>query len=375
MAKVFFLGAPTEPPGSELTVPERFKATGQNTGNLLIGASLREQLVVNEFAGGTHHNPNWVNETFDLIAIPAANFIFRGFDFGMFASYIERTQLPCLMVGIGAQAPSARTAELEVPEGTRRFLKVVSERTGRIGVRGAFSADVCRALGVDNVQITGCPSLYRAQRPDLKVRRKPWTENMRVSVNGSHTVIGHASDPSAAKEVERQLLEYAVEGALPYVLQNEMPEIEIVADPAVDRASYEAALAPVLARFGGSVTPSAYFDHLRRNGRVFFDLENWDNFIRTQDFSIGSRFHGNLIALSNGVAAAVLVHDSRTTEMCEFARIPHVPIAAVGALDPRVIYEGLDLDGFERNYEAIYRDYVGFLDANGVRHRLDAGNG
>lgn len=373
MANVFFIGAPTEPPETTLSAAAKFQATGQNTGNLLIGASLRDQLRVDEFGAGTHNDPAWVNEAFDLIAIPAANFIFRGFDFGMFASFIERTSLPCLMVGLGAQAPSASKADLEVPEGTRRFLKVVSERTSTIGVRGEFSAEVCRALGVSNVQVTGCPSLYRTQQPTLRVTRQPWRDDMRVSVNGSHTVVGHASNPSAAKQVERQILEYAVEHGRPYVLQNEMPEIEIVADPTVDRAAYEAALAPVLARFDCSISPSAYFDYLRENGRLFFDLESWDRFISEQDFSLGSRFHGNLIALSNGVPAAVLVHDSRTTEMCEFARIPHLPIDKVGALDPRTIYEALDLDGFERNYEVIYRDYVGFLDANGVEHRLVKG--
>lgn len=322
------------------------------------------------FAAGTHKDPTWVDENFDLIAIPAANFIFRGFDFGMFASFIERTRLPCLMVGLGAQAPSARSADLEVPEGTRRFLKVVSERARRIGVRGAFSAEVCAALGVNNVQITGCPSLYRTRRPTASIAQRPWSEDFRLSFNGSHTVVGHASDPEAAKRVERQILDEAVTRDAPYVLQNETPEIAIVDGGQNERGVYEEALAPVLRRFGSSLDPAAYYDFLRKNGRAFFDLESWDAFIRERDFSIGSRFHGNVIALTNGVPALVLVHDSRTTEMCEFARIPHLPIGAIQNLDLRNAYEGMDLGAYEQRYAELYRDYVAFLDANGVAHRL-----
>src|SRR5215213_2298254 len=104
MARILFVGAPVTDPPSGADTQKKFDLTGKNTGNLLIGHALRQELAVDSFAFGTHHNPREADERFDLIAIPAANFIYEHFDFGYLADFIERTKLPCLMVGIGAQS-------------------------------------------------------------------------------------------------------------------------------------------------------------------------------------------------------------------------------------------------------------------------------
>ena len=97
----------------------------------MIGHALRRELIADAFEVGTHHNPREVNERFDLIAIPAANFIYEHFDFGYLADFIERTHLPCLMVGIGAQSSDMTSFDLNIPQGTKRLLKIVSDRSSQ----------------------------------------------------------------------------------------------------------------------------------------------------------------------------------------------------------------------------------------------------
>ena len=59
---------------------------------------------------------------------------------------------------------------------------------------------------------------------------------------------------------------------------------------------------------------------------AFFDIEDWMNYIRNFHFVLGTRFHGTLIALLNGIPSVAFVIDARTREMCELLNIPHVDI-------------------------------------------------
>ena len=108
----------------------------------------------------------------------------------------------------------------------------------------------------------------------------------------------------------------------------------------------------------------------RQHGKVFFSTQDWFAWIKEHDFSMGTRFHGNVAALLNGVPAVVLTHDSRTKELCDFAAIPHVSVADVENLDAQQLYEGANFDLFESRYRNNYRSYVEFLDENKVPHKL-----
>jgi hypothetical protein len=369
MANILFLGAPVSSPPPGASTQQKFDKTGQNTGNLLIGYSLRRALAVDSYAVGTEHDARWVNESFDLIAIPAANFIYEHFNLGYMADFIERTTLPCLMVGLGAQSSSMTSLDLKIPLGTQRLLKIVSERSSSIGVRGEYTASVLDHLGINNVTLTGCPSLYMTLEPELKIHKRALDDGtLRVAVNGSNNVIRHSFAPSFAADVERQLLETAVLESYPYVLQNEFPEIDIaLGHPTSDQAAQASGS---LQRIGSQLSNSTYNAFLQKNGRVFFSIDEWSNFIRKMDFSIGTRFHGNMIALLSGVPALIIPHDTRTLEMSRLMKIPHVGVDQIGHIDIARLYDSTDYDEFSRNYSKLYQDYIRFLELNNVEHRL-----
>jgi hypothetical protein len=137
--RILFLGAPVSPKSNtSLSYEQRFAATGHNTGNLLIGQSLFEELQFTEYGYGTSLQPCDVNERYDVIVIAAANFIFRKFDLSALTDFIESTKLPCVIVGLGAQAPATSYKVTDIPDGSRRFLHVVSDRSTTVGVRGYF---------------------------------------------------------------------------------------------------------------------------------------------------------------------------------------------------------------------------------------------
>lgn len=373
MTRILFIGAPVEGLDNrpDLDYREKFEKTGRNTGNLLIGCSLRAQLNYSSYSFGTDQNMHTLDEEFDLIAIPAANFIFKGFDFGWLADFLSRTKLPCFMVGIGAQLPSTQSNDIEIPEGTLRFLKIVAERTKKIGVRGAFTAEILSKLGIQNVTITGCPSLYSTLKPELPVAKKSFRDDFRISLNGSRNVTQHSYSLEGAMRIESELLKLSLEQGYDYVLQNEFPEIDVLCrDSAALENDITYQLNSIAGKFNLGVDSARFAEKIRKNDKIFFSVESWADYIGTKDFSLGTRFHGNMIALLNGVPAVVLAHDSRTTEMASFMKIPHHSVSTAEIGNLQKVYEEADFETFTRNYTKLYRNYYDFLTENKISHAL-----
>ena len=367
MSRILFVGAPYEVASRDTrSMIECFQATGNNTGNLLIGNGLFRQLRYERLEPYRYAmTPEYVEENFDQVVIAAANFLFPGFDFTPVSSFLDKIKLPVLMVGLGAQLPSSQSQLENIPAGTWRLVQIASERSTSIGVRGYFTAEQLQRNGIRNVTVTGCPSLFTGLKPAIRLRRE--TPPRKIVVNGSRNVVGHAADKEAAVRIEKALLRLAFEHQWPYVLQNEQPEMQLASGQDPDE---HAATVAALSKFFG-LEGEELIRYWREHAKLFFDVQEWFDWISRFELSIGTRFHGNVAALLNGVPAIVLTHDSRTKELCEFAAIPHVPVSAIQQLDPLQLYESANFDLFEARYNALYRNYTAFLDANGISHKLE----
>jgi len=360
------MGAPYQVESRESrSLTQCFEATGSNTGNLLIGHGLFTQLKYEKLEPYRYAmTPEYAQEHFDQVVIAAANFLYPGFDFSVLSSFLDKTALPVFMVGLGAQLPSSESELSNIPAGTWRLVQIASERSHSIGVRGSFTAEQLRKHGIDNVQVTGCPSLYAGMRPAIEIRREPTPK--KITINGSRNVVGHASDREAAIRVERQLLQFAIHRGLPYVLQNEQPEMQVANGD--DPALHESTIRSLAIFF--ETDQADLVEFYRKHGKLFFSVREWFDWIKSYDLSVGTRFHGNIAALLNGVPAIILTHDSRTRELCEFAAIPNADVSRIDDLDVRALYDQADFDLFEKRYGENYRSYVEFLDQNGIRHAL-----
>lgn len=371
MPRVHLLGAPFRVETLDApTWQQKFDRTGFNTGNLLIGHAVVRHLVFSSLGVGTVvEDLRALEETTDYIVIPSANFLHESFDLSFYADFLEKVRVPAVMIGVGAQAPSY-DARIKIPPGTERFVRIVAERSKSIGVRGYFTAEVLNRLGIKNVRVIGCPSLYWGSQPNLRIPQRQWgAGSMRVAFNGSRNVTGHSTSPADAIRIERSLLEAARAIGSPYVLQNEVPEIAIAAGESIP--DQERQIEGILRALGLGWTSAEYLAFARQQTRVFFSVEEWSAFIRGFDFVLGSRFHGNLIALLQGVPAFVIAHDARTRELCELFHMPHLQVSEVPRIDVRALYELADYSAMELQYNALVRNYIEFLDENSVQHKLE----
>ena len=323
--RVCFWGAPAHaaPPGP---LPQRLEATGANTGNMMIGYGLFHATDAAEKAfhpGFGTIPPEHLHEHFDVIFIPASNFVSPSVDLTGQADYFARTRLPIFCFGLGSQILPGGDRMLK--PGTDRFLRLVSERSGSIGVRGTFTAEVLWGMGIRNVSVVGCPSLF-ALTPAMLERLGAARPSLdKVVLGFSNNVRGHALAPEGMRAGENALFQRMLGENAFYVIQNEKPELDLLA--AMERGDTEAANAAI-ERIARLFEVAAGRADLRRfletRIRVFFSVEDWLGCTRTTTAAIGTRFHGNIAALLAGTPALFLVHDMRTLELCELLRAPHL---------------------------------------------------
>ncbi len=358
-----------------VTNPDDYRAafaeSGQNYGNLLIGHGVRSILEPAPLLDREElSTPEEADERCRQVVIPAANFLWKDFDFAYMVNFLEKTHLPVTMIGVGAQT-NDRTTSSPIPPNTLRLMKLVAERSAQIGVRGYYTAEVLAANGIHNVTVIGCPSLYSKRTPTIRIERERLDHIERLAVNLSRRVNRHSFHPDRMKSLENKVLALALALALTkdstFIAQDELDELEAAANGT--------ACPPQVAAYFDEQAPEAVSDYFRTKTRYFADIDAWSTFIRSQDASIGTRFHGNLMALINGVPALMIVHDSRTMEMCTLMGIPSLHVSDVGSAEPSVEWledrlKSARFDLFESSFAHLHRRYVSFLDANGVPHNL-----
>jgi hypothetical protein len=98
-------------------------------------------------------------------------------------------------------------------------------------------------------------------------------------------------------------------------------------------------------------------------------IPSWLELVKSVDFSIGTRFHGNLVAIQAGTPALVLYHDQRTKELCDVLAIPSAAWSSistdedVAAAISTYAFNGSLFDGTRRTLAG---RYIGLLSKVGL---------
>lgn len=341
--------------------------TGANTGNIFFMRAVEKQLSFQTMGRGQLSSPQRVGENFDAIVIPAANWLKGENQFlGTLADRIERSGLPCIVIGLGAQA-SSDDEPIILNEGSKRFLRIVSERSHSVGVRGEFTAEVVASAGVSNVTVTGCPSYFWS----LSRRRtlnSPRRADFSISVNASRNRRVTDELGEAKLRVERDLYLEAFRRKNSFVaIQTEQTEGQLAlgedleaCDPR-DRDRLQNFL-------GDAIDINAY----RNRFRVYGDVDRWLHDLAAVDLVIGTRLHGCLLGLAAGTPSILVTIDSRTREIARLFGLPHYPATSdrlyLGLED---LYRSTDFSGVLRNYPQRYDIYRQFLINNGLETKLE----
>jgi len=313
-------------------------------------------------------NPNTIKEQADIIVIPAANWLAESRDLGDLANRIEMSGLPCVVFGLGAQSLEAK--KLKLRPGTERFLKVISERSHSISVRGDFTAEVIASCGIDNITVTGCPSLlWHLDRSAEIVRRETHRDPVKTILSITPPGKLNPNINNFRTQLSRKLCQFGFENNFPIVLQT---EIELMKAAKGEVSLDDKETRKVLDFFWGGLSSTDVDRYVTNNLRLFGNPTDWMVFSSNHDLVLGTRLHGVIASLLSGTPAVLIGHDTRTLEMSRQAGIPMIKAEDIikNDISPQNILEEADFDHFNKRQKSYFNDFIDFFETNKVPHKL-----
>lgn len=312
-----------------------------------------------------------LKDEYDYVILRGSNYIHQHMGWSHAIAVLKRLGLPVIAWGIGAQAPVE--GQIQLPEDLKTLLKIMADSTVSIGVRGAYSAQVLKDIGIENVRIVGCPTAFRRNDPTLRVTLPALDQVRNVGLTVRREV-----SPAYARNIERYLTfhrdlikDMAGRFDVTLMAQGEIEEKKLVFGTSEQKEDAVAALK------ANRWAADWYFDDqiekLYRECLFYSDVvADYENLVQSKELVLGYRLHGNLMALANGVPSIYFTYDSRTVEFAETYQIPRFDVFSNEKFQ---LEDYWDQSLFDKYNDAWYRTYGEmrrFLDENKVDHKMVA---
>lgn len=349
---------------------------GNNTGNVLI-CDYGTRTLNYDFI----YSPYWNEET-DEYLILAANDLRPGYniDYNIWFNFLNRLQKPLNIIGLGTQAVLEEMKPAEyiktLSDNMIKWIKLIADKCNSIGVRGEFTADVLKHLGITNVDVIGCPTWFVNGYNQPLIRKKNWSTNLKPAFytcwepySEWHVAWHNAIAVNMLKLKNAKFVIQSEFNFVPYMLANK-DLLQFLSNFSMEE--YKSSLMAVRKHFGFSDYDVQQDKDIKNMFEIFSDIREWENFIKTRDFSFGFRIHGSIIALKNGVPAICVVSDSRMYELCSVFKIPFVTVQQISSeeLSVEKIYNEADFSEMNKKYSNLLKNYISFLDKNNIVHKF-----
>lgn len=278
------------------------------------------------------------------------------------AKFIESLELPIVTFGFGCQAPLGQSlADSNVDDRSIRLLRVVSDHSEKIAVRGSFTADLCFKYGVRNVEVVGCQSCYVAGLENHA--------NFPTTPPAADRCVGHLSLSPDESEVLKLMMASGVDMiGQGDPLEEKISTGELSRDKFISQ-DHKFWISPLVrnAIGKGALDAGEYYDYIRNRFFKFYDVSAWKQHLSRYSFSFGTRFHGNMIAFHAGVPALWFVHDMRTEELCQHFSLPHIYHEKISGSTALSDLSGqADYSEFRRAFPGNLSRFMSYLEKNGV---------
>jgi len=310
-----------------------------------------------------------LNAEYDYVFLRGSNYIHAQMNWSKAAEVLRRLKLPVIAFGIGAQAPVS--GKLELSEDTKTVLKLISDSTASLGVRGTYSAEVLNDLGIQNVRIIGCPTAFRNNRPDLAIKLPPLEQVKTAGVTLRREVSKtYAQDIKRYLTFHRSLVKAMADRfEVTLMSQGEVEEKKLALGTPEQKAQAMAALRQ------NEWANNWYLDEqvigLYQNRMFYSDVvAEYEQLVRGLDLVLGYRLHGNLMALANGTPSIYFTYDSRTVEFADTFQIPSIDVFAGQDFRLEEHWDQSRFDKFNAAYARVYGQMRDFLDENRVDNKM-----
>ncbi len=299
-----------------------FRATGGNTGNLLFTHALTQILdtelkslpwgdACSEYSPETH-----------CLVVPLANNLGPHCDLKKLSALFERSPLPMVGIGLGAQGPISGIDPSSIPEGSWKWFQTLASKapgeSPNISLRGSLTQEVISKKGfAKHCIVTGCPSNFINPSGTLGqiIGRRAFNPIGRIVVAAGNPHLKRFA------KLEESLTRLVQDTDGTYVCQHPLDMVALSqqdSENSVEIKSlflYNRYLRPDL-------DPDSFVRWMRRYSYSFSYVPEWIRSMRKHDFVIGTRIHGVMAGIQAGIPSVCLCIDSRTRELCEKMMIP-----------------------------------------------------
>lgn len=360
--------SPSIPDSPYLDTETLYNQVGHNTGNLAfhhaIDNLLGPRLQVVDWSSDISKVPS----SGKIGVVPCANQLGAHADFGGLASKFSALPCPLIAIGLGAQAGTDGKFP-EVPKGTQDWVRAMADQSigsrPNIGVRGQFTRDVLAQLGLaDKVAVLGCPTLFI--NPDPNLGQKIATRFAEKAPERIAVASGHQRWKHLAR-IEESLVQMVTATQGSYVGQSPLEMVKLTRGEAKKLSSE--ALTECRDYICPSMNDEEFIRWTHTHGHVFFDVPAWMEHYRRFDFVVGTRIHGIMLGLQAGIPSLCIVHDSRTLELCQTMKVPHVMARDViqGITRTRLLnLFKFDPDEFDANRSRLGDEFSNFFFENSI---------
>lgn len=342
---------------------------GGNSGNSIFWFAIQKLLLSEGVESHVMSLPQCARETDRInseysaaVMCPAnaLNYDFRD-TLAFMAETFSRFRIPVVVIGLGAQSSYDYDMSFldAIGDSVKSFVRAILNTGGAIGCRGHFTGEVLERCGFRNgadYDVLGCPSVLLCGQ-DLRVAKNKGPEAPIVPAFNGPEIVNRRNFSRLLRKYPKSM----------FISQDK-------AFPLLFGAKWEAAtIANLLA---GSLP--VYAD-LAEGGRLkmFFDFQTWSDALKTAgvNFVVGTRIHGNIVAILSGIPAYIWAKDSRVREMAEFFGMPHakLPSRFSSAPDLDKLYRVADYGEFNKMLPQHFANFKKFMNCCGLPWGEDFG--
>jgi hypothetical protein len=330
------------------------QALGQNTGNLAFWHAVDSHIGNNKMYVKRDVDTSIINNECSILIIPAANFIGKHQDLSPYTNLLRNVEIPILILGLGLQYELGDN-DCEMPETTNEFLSVVAAKNITIAARGHLTEKLLHEKGVRNVTVTGCPANYISTEIKFKYETISERVLLNFQIGKKYTpilpLVGNWVDGSNVRGFVWQGFE----------------------DPISYLANVKGCDADLLNAYCESLKPGMALDQFKKwiflNSNYFLGIREWLDYCSRFTLSIGTRFHGNLLAIQAGVPSIFVVHDLRTQEMVELFDLPKIDFGDIQdckTLERILSRVNVDMNPYLRKRQELGSKYFALLRDAGI---------
>lgn len=344
---------------------------GNNIGNMLFPYSVSRTLMrehvlidtINPARKYTKWDINEINSRYDYLVLPFANAFRVSFieELKKTTKLVKRLKIPCIVVGVGAQAEIGKTIKnAELEKAVKDFMKAILDKSSIVGLRGEFTADYLSKIGFQaerDFTVIGCPSMYMFGKELPKMEVKELTPESNVSTNSKISLSQKFHDFMQRSRTDIPNYHYVVQ--------------------VIEEISRMYMGKPYQANFVKKIPnhfPVEFSDPIYQSGKgiTFVNVPSWLKYLSEKDFSFGSRIHGNIASILAGTPCYIVVSDERIKELVDYHNIPHM-LEKDLTNDTNIfdLHHKADFSAIRKGHEERFMHYLDFLKENGLKTIYD----